>query len=521
MAAAPVPAVAGTYPMYQCRDASGRQAPVTSAWTLVQAPGGFFYNTCSAGGSFGIRQTPSGATGNDGGSALRLYVPSSRPNVTITRVVTGLLIAPKTGNGYSHGSVTVWSAAQEIDEQLLPDWDAGWVDRLSGPFTGSRSAQGPMGGDTPSGSRDLQILTNCFSSCTFSPPESVQIHQALLTLREDAAPMIGGFAGSLLAGVPRSGRQTLRFDASDTDSGVRVVTALVDQAPVASDDLTPTCSYADFNACPSSVRGHDLSFDVGRFGIGEHSLAVVAEDAAGNRSAQEVGTFTVGAVPGAVGRGAANGRNASDEATLTARFGRRKLVTTNYGRRVVMRGRLVDEKKAPIAGARIDVFRRTLVHGTTMRVIRHVQTRSDGRWSMSLTARLPSSRLRFAYRSHENDAVDAARAELTVRVRARVRLTVLRHTVQPFGVIRLRGLVAAAPRPPRGKLVELRARTKGTRRWILFRSVRTDRRGRFRVDYHLKKGYRNVTYEFEALARTDTGFPYATGRSRVQRVRVR
>jgi len=156
-----------------------------------------------------------------------------------------------------------------------------------------------------------------------------------------------------------------------------------------------------------------------------------------------------------------------------------------------------------------------------MRVVNHVQTGSDGRWRMSLTARVPSSRLRFAYRSHENDAVDAARAELTLRVRAHVRLRVVQHTVRPLAVIRLRGLVAGAPRPPRGKLVELRARAKGSRRWIQFRSVRTDRRGRFAVDYHLQKGYRNVTYEFEALARADTGFPYATGRSSVQRVRVR
>jgi hypothetical protein len=521
IAIAPSVASAGTYPMYQCRDASGRQAPVSSAWTLVQIPGGFFYNTCSAGGTFGIRQTPSGATGNDGGTALRLYVPASRPNVAIARVVTGLMIAPKTGNGYSHGSVTLWSAGQEIDEQLLPDWDTGWVDRLSGPFTGPRSAQGPMGGDTPSGSRDLQILTNCFSSCTFSPPESVQIHQATVTLREDVAPLIGALGGSLLAGVPRAGRQTLRFDASDSDSGVRSVTALVDQTPVATDDLTGTCEYADFNACPASVRGRELSFDVSRFRIGEHTLAVVGQDAAGNNTAQEVGTFNVGAGPGAAGRGAVNGRNASDKATLTARIGRRRSQITNYGHRVVVRGRLVNEEKHPIEGARIDVLRRTLVRGSAMRAIKQVQTGADGRWRMSLTARLPSSRLRFAYRSHENDAVDAARAEVTLRVRAHVRLTITRHTVPAFGVIRLRGRVAGAPAPPRGKLVELRARANGSRHWIPFRSVRTGRRGRFAVDYRLREGYRNVTYEFQALARADAGYPYATGRSSVQRVRVR
>jgi hypothetical protein len=520
-ATAPATTFAGTYPMYQCRDAAWQRAPVSASWALYPDPRGTFYNTCSAAGTFGIRQTPSGDTGNDGGSVLRLDVPASRSNVSIARVVMGLVIAPKTGNGYSHGAVSIWSAGQDVDDHFLPDWNTGWIDRVTGSFTGPHSAQGPMGADVPSGARDLEIATKCFSTCTFSPPESVQIHQAVLTLREEVAPVASGFAGSLLAGVPRTGRQTLRFDAADADSGVRSVTALVDQTPAATDDLTATCSYADFNACPSSLSGHDLSFDVSRFGLGEHALAVVAEDAAGNRSTQEVGTFTVGAVPGVAGRGAANGRNASDRATLTAWIGHRRSSTTNYGRRVLMRGRLVDEDNHAIAGAKVDVLRRTLVHGTTMRVIRQVQTRSDGRWSMALTARLPSSRLRFAYRSHENDAVDAARAELTLRVRARVRLTVRRHTVAPFGVIRLRGVVAGAPRPPHGKLVELRARAKGTTRWIPFRSVHTDSRGRFRVDYRLQKGFRNVTYEFQALARADTGYPYATGRSSVQRVRVR
>jgi hypothetical protein len=513
-------ALAGTYPMYQCRDATWRQAAVSSAWAFLPAPSGTFYNDCPAAGTFGIRQTPSGSTGNDGGSALRLDVPPSHPNVTIAGVLLRLMVAPKTGNGYSHGAVSVWSAGQDIDDQLLPDWNTGWVDRLSGTFTGPHSVQGPMGADVPSGARDVEIATRCFSTCTFSPAESVQIHQAALTLREDVPAIVGGFAGSLLAGVPRAGRQTLRFDASDADSGVRLVTALVDQEPVASDDLTAACAYDDFDACPSSVRGHDLAFDVSRFGVGEHALTLVAEDAAGNRSAQEVGTFIVGAVPGAAGRGALNGRNASDNASLTARIRRRRSATTSYGHRVLMSGRLVDEERRPISGARIDVLRRTLVRGSSMRAIDHVQTASDGRWRMSLAARVPSSRLRFAYRSHENDAVDAARAELTLRVRARVRLIAVRHTVRPFGVIKLRGLVAGAPRP-RGKLVELRARARGARRWIQFRSARTDRGGRFAVDYRLRKGYRNVTYEFEALARSDTGYPYATGRSTVQRVRVR
>src|SRR4051794_35779916 len=85
--------------MYQCRHPPWRHAPVSSAWAFLSAPSGTFYNDCPAAGTFGIRQTPSGSTGNDGGSALRLDVPPSHPNVTIAGVQLRLMVAPKTGNG--------------------------------------------------------------------------------------------------------------------------------------------------------------------------------------------------------------------------------------------------------------------------------------------------------------------------------------------------------------------------------------------------------------------------------------
>jgi hypothetical protein len=513
-------ASAGVYPMYQCRAVGGHPAPVSAAWRVDPRPNGYGYNSCSSGGSFGIVQAPSGQTGNNGGSALVVTVPQSRANVSIDRAVFGLVISPKTGDGYSHGAVSVWSPGEELDTQLLPDFNTGWIDRATGPFTGSHSPTGPMGSDLPNGAREVAVTTNCFSSCTFNPPESVQIHQAVLTLREDAAPAAGAFAGTLLTGTPRAGRQTLRYDASDADSGVRTVTALVDDAPAATDDLGGSCDYVDFNACPTSVRGRELAFDVSRFGLGEHRLAVVVQDAAGNAITQELGSFVVGTAPGSVERGALNGRNATDVAKLTARIGRRRSTTTDYGRRVVVRGRLVNDAGLPIIGARVDVLRQTLLRGAATRTFDQARTGSDGRYRASLPAYMPSSRLRLAYRSHLNDAVEAAHATVTLRVRARVILRVVRHTVAPFGVIRLRGRLVGAPLPARGKVIELRARAKSTRTWLPFRSVRTDRRGRFRTDYRLRQGYRNVTYEFEALARADGGYPYATGRSAPQRVRV-
>jgi hypothetical protein len=93
--------------------------------------------------------------------------------------------------------------------------------------------------------------------------------------------------------------------------------------------------------------------------------------------------------------------------------------------------------------------------------------------------------------------------------------------VAPFGRIRLIGRLLGGPVPRRGKLVELQARARGDKRWITFRTTRTDRRGRFGATHKLKQGYRNITYEFRAVSRYETGYRYETGASPVERVSVR
>ena len=64
----------------------------------------------------------------------------------------------------------------------------------------------------------------------------------------------------------------------------------------------------------------------------------------------------------------------------------------------------------------------------------------------------------------------------------------------------------------------LQARDGG--RWRDFASARTHRKGRFGARYRFSRGA-SGSFPIRAVARADASYPYATGRSRAIRVRVR
>ncbi len=445
-------------------------------------------------------QTPSGQTGNEGQTRIALGVPPSSPHVSFARIAFRALIAPKSGGALSHGWVTVWSDDKEVDNQVLTDAPTPWINRVDTP----------LGGATPAGARSVAVSVACFESCHFSPWESVQIHQAVFLLSEDAAPVVGAVGGSLLEGGARQGVQTLTFDAADADSGVRSTQVLVDGAPVTVDDLSGACHYDDFAPCPRSAPGRFVTVDAGRLATGTHRLVLRAEDAAGNAALKDVGSF-------ATGGGSA--LRLAPTAKLRARYAvtLRPVRTLRWDQRFSTRGRLTALDGGALSGVRV-LATIAGTRGRPARTVGQARTRRDGSWSMRLRARFASGRVRFVYVDGRGGG---ATATLRAKVRAGVRLAAARHVVAPFGRIALSGRLLGGPVPRRGKVIEIRARGKGEKRWITFRTVRTDRRGRFTATHRLKQGYRDVTYEFQAVSRADGAYRYETGASNVERVAVR
>ena len=494
-------AVAGAYQMYQCRAGDGRAITIRSEWSVSASPGGELFNTCGIAGSFGIRQTPSGTTGNDGGSVLSLPIPGSAPHIAFSSVTFKLMIAPKWGDpNLSHGWVTVRSGGQEVDDQPLPDTNTSWINRVDVPLEGL----------APTGSRSVSLSTWCHGECHFTPWESAQIQQAIFTLVENVAPVVGGVGGSVIEAGPRRGLETLTFDVADADSGVRATTALVDGATVAVDDLSAACHYDDFAPCPTSAPDRLVGIDTRRLAAGAHRLVLRSEDAAGNVALKDVGSFLVAA--GAPAR-------LVPTAKLRARYAvtLKPTRTLRWNQRFRTRGRLVALDGRPLAGVRV-LATVPAARGRAARTVASARTRRDGSWAMVLRARFPSGRVRFLYVDGHGGG---ASARLTAKVRAGVRLRAARHVVAPYGRIVLAGRLLGGPVPRRGKVVELQARGRGEKRWITFKTVRSDRRGRFRAAHRLRQGYRNVVYEFRAVSRFEAGYPYESGASAVERVAVR
>lgn len=239
------------------------------------------------------------------------------------------------------------------------------------------------------------------------------------------------------------------------------------------------------------------------------------------------GTGTTGAngtsatAAGAEGRGAPNGDNPSDQAFLTAYFAktRKSRLTAGYGRRTVVGGKLTDRSGVGIRDARIELVSTNAVAGAKPLDKGGARTRQDGSWTLILPKNVSSRRLSFGYRSHANDPRPVSEALLTLRVRAGLSMRVAPKRTRNGGTIRFAGRLLGRPLPARGKVVELQARDKGAKKWITFKTMRA-KGGRFSARYTFRRTSRRVTYEFRARAREDGGYPFATGVSRLVRVRV-
>jgi hypothetical protein len=214
-------------------------------------------------------------------------------------------------------------------------------------------------------------------------------------------------------------------------------------------------------------------------------------------------------------RGIPNGDRPADDARLTANFSASgsRILTTRYGGSVVVRGKLVDGRGAPIGNARVEMLSRNANPGSSFVDKGGARTRPDGTWTVVMPRDVSSRTLSFRYRSHLGDAQPVAEVALTLRVRAAVALKVTPKVASSRGGLRISGRLLGAPLPARGKVVELQARGKGGGRWITFRTVRSDARGRFSTRYRFRNTVGPVTYVFRARAREEAAYPFLTGTS--------
>jgi hypothetical protein len=388
----------------------------------------------------------------------------------------------------------------------------------------------------------LQATAQCDGATGSADCQGGVVHATIDVLRSEvllgdgSPPTAGAASGSAVAAATWQGTETFAFAAADQGAGVYQAILEVDGARVLArtvDDGDGRCVDTTAGAhvfthprpCPAAADAL-VSFDAGALPAGEHDVALRLSDAAGNLRTVYAARKTIGApapaiapaAPTVPARGAANGDNPADAAVLVARWARtsRSRLTTRYGVRSVIRGRLTDGAGAGVRNARIELL--TTIDGRAGRALDKggARTRADGRFTLILPRDVSSRTLLLRYRSHAADAIAAAQATLRLAVRAGVALATGSHVAARGHAIGLSGRLLGRPLPRAGKLVELQARRPG-RAWTSVRIVGASPDGRFRAHIALAPGGR---YELRARVRAGGDYPYATGASRPVRVRV-
>jgi hypothetical protein len=395
----------------------------------------------------------------------------------------------------------------------------------------------------------------------------VELFAADLTITQETAPTVKEVSGALATAATVSGTSDVAFTATDPASGIYQAVFQLDGQTVSSTALDsnggrcvnvgqttdglPAFLYTQ--PCAHSVTA-DVPLDTTALSNGTHNLVVLVTDAAGNSTpvvdrqvtvanatptgggqsggSQAPGSSSTGATgAGTAGggsggaqppaRGAANGSESSEQATLTASWKSTRALhlTSAFGQTHTVWGRLTNPAGHAIAGALIDVSLAPAAAGTQPLELPAAHTGPDGRLTLALPRTVPSGALRLGYRSHLGDTVPVATRTLTLSVRAGVLLHVS-PTVSAAGhTIHFSGRLQGGPIPPGGKQLVLEARSPASH-WIEFDVVRSDARGAFHASYRFRFPG-PVTYSFRVLCGYEADYPYLAGASNVVVVRER
>lgn len=186
-----------------------------------------------------------------------------------------------------------------------------------------------------------------------------------------------------------------------------------------------------------------------------------------------------------------------------------------HGRRAWFGGRLVAGRRSPAAHVPVRVIERFAAGSTTSERVTTIRTGTDGRFGL----RLPTgpSREVLAEVAATPTTRAASSPPVTLAVEGQVSLKVSSRVARIGGrpiVLRGRVGMTGARLPAEGKAIELQFRLPG-RPWSEFRTVRTDRRGRFRLAYRFSDDdSRGVRFRFRAYAPAQSGWPFEPAGSR-------
>jgi hypothetical protein len=473
------PAQAGTYVMHNC-NVPGAPRSGLGPWQITGGGGTFANNDCPAGGGFGLNSGLM-TSGYVAGVAF-----GADPAVAIRRVRLWL-VARLAGTGSALNVVTQFSDGVTTPPAV----------GLFGPPGGETLSAPYVSPDLPASTRVFAVYLTCGietgTGCNPNSLNVLDIKGAEVTYEESTLPKAAIDGGELLTAGPQSGVRTLAYSASDAESGIARVSALIGKTVVATSDFAAECAYAAQAACPQT-RNTPIAVDTRKVPDGTYPVSLVVTDAAGNEQTAQASTAitVVNATPESASTALVS------NARLTAAFAanRHSTLTVGYGRRVVIRGRLRRPDGGPIGGAQI-AFEERQTSRTAPVATGVATTGADGVFSFAV-GRGTSRMLRLTY-----SGAPAAVKELKLRVKSSATLRVRLDGI----VVRYRGRVRSKPLPRKGKLVEIQGRAPGAG-WRTFARRRASRRGVFAGTYRLRIHRPGVRLQFRVRVPAEAGYAF-------------
>jgi len=266
--------------------------------------------------------------------------------------------------------------------------------------------------------------------------------------------------------------------------------------------VRPVGSTERFRALPTIVSESKLSarWDSQNFAAGEYEFRATAYDRAGNT------TSTTARVDGAPMRL----RNPLKvPTTLFAALRHGDSSALPCGRRATFEGRLTTSRGTPLSGEPVRVHERFADGSDLPERATTVPTDRNGKFSLRLEQGPSRTVVAVAAATAKRQGAHSRPMALAVRscVALRSSSPVAKVGGRPI-VFRGRVSPAGAEMPRKGIPVELQFRLPGLP-WSEFRTVETDRRGRFRYAYRFADDdSRGVRFQFRAFVAGRAGWPF-------------
>jgi hypothetical protein len=186
-----------------------------------------------------------------------------------------------------------------------------------------------------------------------------------------------------------------------------------------------------------------------------------------------------------------------------------------YGQLIRVRGTLKSPEGNPLQDVEVQAFTQIKDGVTPPRLIATVKTSRTGAFSF-LVRKGPSRSIKIQYGG--TNQIRSATENLNLNVRSQTSMRPNHRRRVNGESVRFHGRIRTGRIPKDGKIVEVQVWVRG--KWRTFATTRAGHKGSWAYDYRFDGTRGNQTYRFRAKVPRETGYPFATGRSGVVRVRV-